>query len=79
MYAIPSFEQWQVIGFNKDGTQHKICAAHSSLHLLKEFTKYLQRAEANPVHREVLDSFKAIKVWDIDQGFTGLDLPSITN
>lgn len=77
MNVIHTFEQWQVIGFNKDNTQHKICTAHSLAALLGEFTKYLQRAEAVPVHREVLDSFKAIKVWNINQGFTGLELPSI--
>ena len=77
MNAIHTFEQWQVIGFNKDSTQHKICTAHSLAALLGEFTKYLQRAEIAPVHREVLGSFKAIKVWNIDQGFTGLELPKV--
>lgn len=77
MYAIHSFQQWQVIGFNRDNTQHKICTAHSLAALLREFTKHLQRAEAIPVHREVLDSFKVIKVWNVNQGFTGLELPSI--
>ncbi|MGL5468552.1 MAG: hypothetical protein ACRDCT_10260 [Shewanella sp.] len=77
MYAIQTTEQWQVIGFNKDNTQHKICKAHSLAALLGEFTKYWQRAKAIPVHREVLDSFKAIKVWNVNQGFTGLELPSI--
>lgn len=77
MNVIHTFEQWQVIGFNKDNTQHKLCAAHSLLALMGEFTKYLQRAEIAPVHKEVLDSFKALKVWHIDQGFTGLELPSI--
>lgn len=77
MNVIHTFEQWQVIGFNKDNTQHKICTAHSLLALMNEFTKYLQRAEAVPVHREVLDSFKAIKVWNVNKGFTGLELPSI--
>lgn len=77
MHAIQTTEQWQVIGFNRDNTQHKICTAHSLAALLGEFTKHLQRAEAIPVHREVLDSFKAIKVWNVNQGFTGLALPSI--
>jgi hypothetical protein len=77
MYALHTFEQWQVIGFNRDNTQHKLCTAHSLAALLGEFTKYLKRAEIAPVHREVLNSFKAIKVWNIDQGFTGLELPSV--
>lgn len=77
MFAIHSFEQWQVIGFNKNGTQHRVCSAHSLAALLGEFMTYLQRAEAAPLHKEVLESFKALKVWNVKQGFTGLDLPSI--
>lgn len=77
MYSIHTFEQWQVIGFNKDNTQHRLCSAHSLSALLGEFTQYLQRAEAAPLHKEVLDSFKAIKVWNVDQGFTGLELPKV--
>jgi hypothetical protein len=77
MHAIHTFNQWQVIGFNKDNTQHNICSAHSLSALLGEFTKYLQRAEVAPLHKEVLDSFKAIKVWNVDQGFTGLELPKV--
>ena len=77
MYAIHTTSQWQVVGFNKDNSQHRICSAHSLSALLSEFTKYLQRAEAIRVHGEVLRSFKTIKVWNVDQGFTGLELPSI--
>lgn len=77
MYAIHSLNQWQVIGINKDNTQHPIASAHSLGALLSEFTKYLQRAEAIRVHGDVLRSFKTIKVWNVDQGFTGLELPSI--
>jgi hypothetical protein len=77
MFSIHSFEQWQVIGFNKDNTQHRICFAHSLSALLLEFSKYLQRADAVPVHGEVLRSFKAVKVWNVAQGFTGLELPNI--
>lgn len=78
MHAIHSFNQWQVIGINKDNTQHRIASAHSLSALLSEFSKYLQRANAVRVHGEVLRSFKTIKVWNVDQGFTSLELPHIT-
>jgi hypothetical protein len=77
MYAISTTESWQVIAFNKDNTQQRLCFAHSLPALLSEFTKYLQRADSVRVHGEVLRSFKTIKVWNVDQGFTGLELPSI--
>jgi hypothetical protein len=79
MYAIHTTESWQVIAYNKDNTQQRLCSAHSLSALLSEFTKYLQRAESIRVHGEVLRSFKTIKVWNVEQGFTGLELPSITN
>lgn len=77
MYAIHSFNTWQIIGFNKDSTQHIITTAHSLPALLGNFTKYLERASIAPIHREVLDSFKTIKVWNVEEGFTGLELPSL--
>lgn len=77
MYAIPTFEQWRVIGFDKQREQRIICRAHSLEQLLEEFTKELDRAEKAPIHREILESYIKIKVWNIDQGFTGLELPSI--
>ena len=77
MYAIHTINQWQVIGFNKDNTQHAIIEAHSLPALLSNFTKYLERAATAPLHQEVLESFKAIKVWNVDQGFTGLELPKV--
>lgn len=79
MYAIHTFEQWQVIGFNKQGEQHNICRAHSLDQLLKEFTKELEKAEKSPLHREVLNSYAKIKVWNVEHGFTSLELPSIPN
>lgn len=78
MYSIHTNESWQVIAFNKDNSQHRVCSAHSLSALLSEFTKYLQRADSVRVHGEVLRSFKAVKVWNVEQGFTGLELPSIT-
>jgi hypothetical protein len=77
MYAIHTINQWQVIGFNKDNTQHAITEAHSFPALLGNFTKYLERAAIDPLHKEVLESFKVIKVWNVDQGFTGLELPKV--
>jgi len=79
MYAISTTEAWQVIAFNKDNTQQRLCFAHSLSGLLTEFSKYLQRAETVRIHGEVLRSFKTIKVWHVDQGFTGLELPHISN
>lgn len=77
MYAIHTTESWQVIAFNKDNSQQRVCSAHSLSALLSEFTKYLQHANAVRVHGEVLRSFKTIKVWNVDQGFTSLELPHI--
>lgn len=78
MFAIHSFQQWQVIGFNKDNSQRQICAACSLPELIKEYVKQLTKTENSRLHREAMHSYKTIKVWNVDQGFTGLELPSIT-
>ena len=77
MYAIASTESWQVVAFNRDNTQQRLCSAHSLAQLLKEYTKHLEKAEKAQIHKEVMKSYKIIKVWNVDQGFTGLELPYI--
>jgi hypothetical protein len=77
MYAIHTFEQWHAVGFNKQGEQHVICRAHSLDQLLKEFSKELEKANKAPLHREALNSYVRIKVWNVEHGFTSLELPKI--
>jgi hypothetical protein len=77
MYAIHTFEQWHAVGFNKQGEQHVICRAHSLDQLLKEFSKELEKADKAPLHREALNSYVRSKVWNVEHGFTSLELPKI--
>jgi hypothetical protein len=41
----------------------------------KAETEELKRAEKAPLHAETLKTYKKIKVWNVDQGFTSLELP----
>jgi hypothetical protein len=76
-FAIQKNEQWQVIGFNKDGTQQRLYSARSLYHLLNGWSKEVQRRERTGLQNNTLPSYTAIKVWNVEQGFTGLDLPYI--
>lgn len=76
MYAISKAEAFQVIGFNKDGTQHMLSSAHTLDKLLVEYMKKVVRLESTGVHN-FLHTFTKITVWNVDQGFTGFDLPYI--
>ena len=76
-FATQANEQWQVIGFNKDGTQQRLYSARSLRDLLIGWSKEVTKREALGAHNNTLSTFKAIKVWNVDQGFTGLDLPYI--
>ena len=76
-FAIQANEQWQVIGFNKDGTQQRLYSARSLYHLISGWSKEVQRRESMGNHNNTLPSFASIKVWSVEQGFTGLDLPYI--
>ena len=76
-HAILTCEQWQVIGFNKDGTQQRLYSARSLYHLLNGWSKEVQRRERTGLQNNTLPSYTAIKVWNVEQGFTGLDLPYI--
>ena len=76
-FAIQTNEQWQVIGFNKDGTQQRLYSARSLRDLLIGWSKEVTKREALQAHNNTLSTFTAIKVWNVDQGFTGLDLPYI--
>ena len=76
-FAIQANEQYQVIGFNKDGTQQRLYSARSLRNLLIGWSKEVQRREAMGAHNNTLPTFTAIKVWNVEEGFTGLDLPYI--
>ena len=76
-FAIQKNEQWQVIGFNKDGTQQRLYSARSLRDLLIGWSKEVTKREALGAHNNTLPTFAAIKVWNVEQGFTGLDLPYI--
>ena len=76
-FAIQANEQYQVIGFNKDGTQQRLYSARSLRDLLIGWSKEVTKREALGVHNNTLPTFTAIKVWSVKEGFTGLDLPYI--
>lgn len=76
-YAIQANEQWQVIGFNKDGSQQRLYSARSLRDLLIGWSKEVTKRESLGAHNNTLTTFTAIKVWNVEQGFTGLDLPYI--
>lgn len=76
-HAILEHEQWQVIGFNKDDTQQRLYSARSLYHLLTGWSKEVQRRESVGAQNNTLSTYIAIKVWNVEQGFTGLELPYI--
>lgn len=76
MYAISKAEAFQVIAFNKDGTQQRLCSAANLLKLLSFYTKEVARHELAGASN-ILPTFKKITVWNVDEGFIGLDLPYI--
>ena len=76
-FAIQANEQYQVIGFNKDGTQQRLYSARSLRDLLIGWSKEVTKREALGAHNNTLPTFTAIKVWNVKEGFTGLDLPYI--
>lgn len=73
MYAIPTFEFWQIIGFNKDSTQQKLCSAHSERELMKQWDKLKAKQESLGVH-STLGTYKVVKMWNVDKGFVGGDI-----
>ncbi len=76
-HAIGTADAFQVIGFNKDGSQFKLCGAHSLAALLGEYAKKAARFEATNTANDILGSFLKITVWNVTDGFTGFDLPYI--
>ena len=76
-FAIQANEQWQVIGLNKDSTQQRLYSARSLRDLLIGWSKEVSKREALEAHNNTLPTFTAIKVWNVEEGFTGLDLPYI--
>ena len=69
-------EAWQLIGFNKDGTQLRLFSAYSLPLLLKGWAKEIEKHEKYP-QCNILTIFNKIVVWNVDEGFTGLELPYI--
>lgn len=76
-YAISKAESFQVIGFNKDGSQHILSSARTLPALLIEYSKKVARLVATGPANNFLPTFTKITVWSIDAGFTGLDLPYV--
>ena len=76
-FAIQANEQYQVIGFNKDGSQQRLYSARTLRDLLIGWSKEVAKREALGAHNNRLPTFTAIKVWNVEEGFTGLDLPYI--
>lgn len=76
MYAISKAEAFQVIGFNKDNTQQRLFSARSLESLLLGWAKEIARHEVAG-KSNILPTFKKITVWNVEQGFTGFDLPYI--
>lgn len=76
MYAICKTEAWQVIGFNKDGTQQILCRARTIDKLITKYAVEVARMVSTG-ENNILPSFTNIRVWNVEQGFTGLDLPYI--
>jgi hypothetical protein len=77
MDAISKAETFQVIGFNKDGSQFVLSSAASLEKLLAEYMLKVVRLEATKHHANILASFTKITVWNVTDGFTGFDLPYI--
>jgi hypothetical protein len=75
-HAISKAEAFQVIGFNKDNTQHRLCSARTLPALLTAWTSEVERHAASGPHN-ILPTFKRIMVWSVEGGFTGLELPYI--
>lgn len=77
MYAISKPETFQVIGFNKDGSQSILSNAGTLEKLLVEYMAKVVHLEATKHHANILASFTKITVWNVTDGFTGFDLPYI--
>ena len=75
-FAISKAENFQVIGFNKDGTQHRLFSASSLRHLLIGWAKDITRHEKAGASN-ILPTFTKIVVWNIEEGFTDIELPYI--
>lgn len=73
MHAISKAEAFQVIGFNKDGTQQTLLSARSLSSLILGWAKEVERHAASGPHN-ILPTFKKITIWNIEQGWTGVDL-----
>lgn len=72
-YAILTCEQYQVVGINKDGTQQRLYSARTLRLLRIGWAKEVVKREYTGHHNTLL-TFKAIKVWNVEQGFTDLSL-----
>ena len=76
MYAILKNESFQVVAFNKDGSQMILCRTGTLEKLLFAWMERLAHFEASGPDN-ILPSFIKITVWNVDEGFTGFDLPYI--
>jgi hypothetical protein len=75
--AIYKCESFQVVAYNKDGSQSRLYSAGSLGDLLTGYAKVIERMMKHPATVGVMKSYTKIFVWNVDDGFTGLELPFI--
>lgn len=73
--AVYKCEAFQVIAYNKNGTQSRLFAAATLAGLLKGYSKVIERMNAHPATVEVMKSYTKIFVWSSDTNENILDLP----
>lgn len=62
--AIYACERFQVIAYNRDGSQARLSSAATLAGLLTEYSKHLVRMSAHPGTVEVMKSYKTIFAVD---------------
>jgi len=68
--------RYQVIGFNRDGSQLVLVSAPTLYTLLKRYAAKVARLESHPPSN-YLPTLKRIRVWNSEDGFTSLEFPYI--
>lgn len=73
--AVYKCESFQVIAYNKDGSQSRLFAAGTLASLITGYSKLLTRMNAHPATVEVMKSYTKIFVWSAKTNGNVLDLP----
>jgi hypothetical protein len=68
MSTIGKSISWQVIGYNKDGTQLRLCSASSRKALMKGWAEDVKRHQAH-ANTNILPTFVSILVWNVERGW----------